>query len=82
MHLRTYEYLDLQHLLMQALMVIWDLMASHHKMTAWHEIALDVNMSALGKLREAKRACHARIRQAYLHNPNWCIQICSEVQLI
>ncbi len=44
-------------------MVVFDMMASHHKMTAFHDTALDLNMSGLAKLREAKRACHARIRQ-------------------
>ncbi len=40
------------------------MMGSHQRMTNWHDSALDHNMSGLAKLREAKRACHARIRQA------------------
>ena len=42
--------------------MVFDIMASHHKMTAWHDTSLDQQMAALAKLREAKRACHARIR--------------------
>lgn len=44
------------------LMMVFDIMESHHKMTAWHDTSLDQQMAALAKLREAKRACHARIR--------------------
>ncbi len=43
-------------------MVIFDIMVSHHKMTAWHDAALDQHVCALARLREAKRACHARVR--------------------
>ncbi len=43
-------------------MVVFDIMASHHKMTTWHDTSLDQQMAALAKLREAKRACHGRIR--------------------
>ncbi|EIE20688.1 hypothetical protein COCSUDRAFT_57256 [Coccomyxa subellipsoidea C-169] len=50
--------------LARALMVVFDMMGSHQRMTNWHDSALDHNMSGLAKLREAKRACHARIRQA------------------
>lgn len=42
--------------------MVFDIMASHHKMTAWHDTSLDQQMAALAKLREAKRACHACIR--------------------
>ncbi|BDA42201.1 probable Syndetin [Coccomyxa sp. Obi] len=53
--------------LARALMVVFDMMASHHKMASFHDSVLDLNMSGLAKLREAKRACHARIRQE--HSP-------------
>jgi hypothetical protein len=59
----------------QALMVVFDAMGSHQRMTAWHDSALDHNMSSLAKLREAKRACHARIRQA---RPSQLAQIPSQ----
>ena len=47
---------------MQVLMMVFDIMASHHKMTMWHDASLDQQTAALAKLRDAKRACHARIR--------------------
>ena len=49
-------------LLMQVLMMVFDILASHHKMTMWHDASLDQQMAALAKLRDAKRACHARLR--------------------
>ncbi len=47
---------------MQVLMMVFDILASHHKMTTWHDASLDQQMAALAKLRDAKRACHARLR--------------------
>jgi len=46
----------------QVLMMVFDILASHHKMTVWHDTSLDQQMAALARLRDAKRACHARIR--------------------
>ena len=46
----------------QVLMMVFDILASHHKMTVWHDASLDQQMAALAKLRDAKRACHVRIR--------------------
>ena len=46
----------------QVLMMVFDILASHHRMTTWHDASLDQQLAALAKLRDAKRACHARIR--------------------
>ena len=43
-------------------MMVFDILASHQKMTMWHDACLDQQMAALAKLRDAKRACHARLR--------------------
>lgn len=48
-------------------MVMFDMMVSHHKMTSWHEVALDQHTIAMGRFRDAKGACHARIRDE--HSP-------------
>lgn len=45
--------------------MVFDILASHHRMTVWHDTALDAQMASLAKLRDAKRACHARIRRAH-----------------
>ena len=74
-------------------MIIFDILATHHRMTVWHDTTLDRQMASLAKLRQAhpsvllasilkatlklmlnikggltlcrdaKRACHARIRR-------------------
>ena len=43
-------------------MMVFDILASHHRMTMWHDASLDQQMAALATLRDAKRACHARLR--------------------
>ena len=53
---------QVDHAALQVLMMVFDILASHHKMTMWHDASLDQQMAALAKLRDAKRACHARLR--------------------
>ena len=50
----------------QVLMVVFDLMGSHARMAAWLDAALDAHMVTLAKLREAKRASHARIADTHM----------------
>lgn len=46
-------------------MMVFDILASHHRMTIWHDASLDQQMAALAKLRDAKRACHVRLRKQH-----------------
>ena len=34
-------------------MIVFDILATHHKMTVWHDTTLDHQMASLTKLRQA-----------------------------
>ena len=35
-------------------MIVFDILATHHKMTVWHDTTLDRQMASLAKLRQAQ----------------------------
>ena len=48
-------------------MIVFDILATHHKMTVWHDTTLDRQMASLAKLRQANpRILLASILQATL----------------